>query len=59
MYVCILTAFTVYLSKLAYLITQAVDPKAGGGGSTTIGEMAMSMLTKLDWYVSTDTTNRR
>lgn len=29
---------------------EAVDPRAGGGQPTTIGNMARHMLTKLDWF---------
>lgn len=29
---------------------EPVDPRAGGGQPTTIGNMARHMLTKLDWF---------
>lgn len=29
---------------------EEVDPRAGGGGSTTIGAIVRQMLIKLDWF---------
>merc|ERR1719507_2520028 len=32
------------------MLSLEIDPKAGGGKSMTIGEMAKSMLLKLEWF---------